>query len=141
MRSFVIKTYFDLFNIVLKSFPRFYTICIKCIEAEVLNLLNLGCLERKKKGAGGAAKTQRGYCPLASLGRNRGFLCRDRAFWFCVATWSFVSRHGSQAAGGWWVATGVFLVATELFSSGFLSRKGSSLSRDSVLFSVMTMSR
>ena len=49
MRSFVIKTYFDLFNIVLESFPRFYNVCIKCIETEVLNLLNLGCLERKKK--------------------------------------------------------------------------------------------
>ena len=33
-----------------------------------------------------------------------------------------VLRHGSQAAGGGWVATGVFLVATELFSPGFLLR-------------------
>ena len=41
MRSFVIKTYFDLFNIVLESFPKFYTVYIKCIEAEVMNLLQL----------------------------------------------------------------------------------------------------
>ena len=31
---------------------------------------------------------QKGYCPLASLGRDRGFLCRD------IASGS-VSRHGS----------------------------------------------
>ena len=42
------KTYFNLFNIVLEIFPIFYTVCIKCIEAEVLNLLNLRCLKRKK---------------------------------------------------------------------------------------------
>ena len=41
MRSVVIKTYFDLFNIVLGSFTIFYTVCIKYIEAEVLNLLIL----------------------------------------------------------------------------------------------------
>ena len=37
MRSFVITTYFDLFNIVLESFPKFYTACIICIEEVVLN--------------------------------------------------------------------------------------------------------
>ena len=42
MRSFVIKIHFDLFNIVCKVFPILYTVYIKCIEAEVLNLLNLG---------------------------------------------------------------------------------------------------
>ena len=31
------KVYFDLFNIVLESFPRFYTACVICIEAIVLN--------------------------------------------------------------------------------------------------------
>ena len=56
-------------------------------------------------------------------------------------TWFDVSQHGSQAAEGCWVATRVFLVATELLSSGFLSRRGSSLCRDSVLFSIVTMSR
>ena len=35
--KFVIKTYFYLFHIVLESFPRFYTACITCIEAVVLN--------------------------------------------------------------------------------------------------------
>ena len=40
MRSFVIKTYFDLFNIVFESFPRFYTACIICIEAVVLNKMH-----------------------------------------------------------------------------------------------------
>ena len=48
-------------------------------------------------------------------------------------------RHSSQVAKGGWVATGVFLVATELPSSSFLSRQGPSLCRDSVLFFVMTM--
>ena len=81
MRSFVIKNYFDLFNIALESFPRFYTVCIKCVGVEVLNSSNLGCLERKKKGVGSTEKAQRGYCPFLGLGRDRGFLCRDRAFW------------------------------------------------------------
>ena len=36
--------------------------------------------------------------------------------------------------------TRVFLVATELFLTGFLSRQGPSLCRDSVLCSVVTMS-
>ena len=63
MRNFVIKTYFDLFNIVLESFPIFYIVCIKCIEEEVLNSSNLGCLERKKK-VGSVEKAQRGYCPF-----------------------------------------------------------------------------
>ena len=43
---------------------------------------------------------------LGSLGRDKEFLDRDRAF-------GSVSRHGSQAAGRCRVATGVFLVATE----------------------------
>ena len=90
MRSFVIKTYFDLFNIVLESFPRYYTVFIKCIEAEVLNSSNLGCLERKKK-VGRAKKAQRGYYPFSGLGHARGFLCHDRSFWICVATWFAVS--------------------------------------------------
>ena len=38
------------------------------------------------------------------------------------------------------MATGVFLVATELPYFCFLSRQGPSLCRDNVLFSVMTMS-
>ena len=42
MRSFVIKTNFDLFNIVWKVFPILYTVCIKFIKAKVLNLLKLG---------------------------------------------------------------------------------------------------
>ena len=43
MISFVIKkkkTYFDLFNIVLECFPRFYTACIICIEEVVLNKMH-----------------------------------------------------------------------------------------------------
>ena len=40
MRSFVIKTYFDLFNIMLESFPRFYTAFIICIEAVVMNKMH-----------------------------------------------------------------------------------------------------
>ena len=34
---FCSKTYFNLFNIVLESFPRFYTAYIICIEEVVLN--------------------------------------------------------------------------------------------------------
>ena len=75
---------------------------------------------------------QRGYCLLVGLGRDRGFLHHDRAFWLCVATWSFVSQHGSQVAGGCWVATGVFLVAIELFSFGFLSQQCFILCSDNV---------
>ena len=64
----------------------------------------------------------KGYCMLAGFSRDRDFLCHDIAFWLCVTTWFSVSRHSSQAAGGCWVVTGVFLVATELFSFVFLSR-------------------
>ena len=38
--KFCNKTYFDLFNIVLKCFPIFYTACIICIEAVVLNQMH-----------------------------------------------------------------------------------------------------
>ena len=65
--------------------------------------------------------THTGYYLFADLGRDRGFLYRDRAFRLCVATWSSMLRHGSQAASSGWVATGIFLVMTELFSAGFLS--------------------
>ena len=51
-----------------------------------------------------------------------------------------MSRHSSQAAEGCWVAKGVFLVAIELPSFGFLWLWGPSLCRDNVLFSIMTMS-
>ena len=44
---------------------------------------------------------------LGDFGRDRGFLCRDRAFLFYVATRFFVSRHGSKAAGDGWVMSGV----------------------------------
>ena len=50
MRSFVIKTHFDLFNIVWKVFTRLYIVCIKCIKAEVLNLMKLGESLRCKNG-------------------------------------------------------------------------------------------
>ena len=36
--------------------------------------------------------THAGYCQFSGLGH-------DRAFWLCVATWSSMSRHGSQVAG------------------------------------------
>ena len=36
-KKFCNKNYFDLFNIVLESFPIFYTVCIICIEVVVLN--------------------------------------------------------------------------------------------------------
>ena len=35
-RSFVIKTYFDLFNMVLDSSPRIHTVCRISIELEIL---------------------------------------------------------------------------------------------------------
>ena len=35
---------------------------------------------------GGAEKAQKGYIPLAGLGRDKGFLRRNRVFKFCVAT-------------------------------------------------------
>ena len=54
---------------------------------------------------------------LGSLGYDKDFLGRNRAS-------SSVSRHGSHAAGHCRVATGVFLVATELFFSCFSIRQG-----------------
>ena len=53
MRSFVIKTYFDLFNIVLESFPRFYTTYIICIEVVVLNKMHW-----ERVGGAGNAKNR-----------------------------------------------------------------------------------
>ena len=55
---------------------------------------------KEKKKVGDTEMAQRGYCPFSGLGLNRGFLCRDKAFWLCVATWFFMSRHGSQAVRG-----------------------------------------
>ena len=52
MRIFVIKTYFDLFNIVLESFPIFYTACIICIKAVILNKMHC----ERVGGAGNAKK-------------------------------------------------------------------------------------
>ena len=52
MRIFVIKTYFDLFNIVLESFPIFYTACIICIKAIILNKMHC----ERVGGAGNAKK-------------------------------------------------------------------------------------
>ena len=46
-----------------------------------------------------------GYCMLVGFGRDRGFLGRDRAFWFCVATVGFVSRQDLVLVGCSWVAT------------------------------------
>ena len=62
--------------------------------------------------AGGAEKARKGYCMLGSLGCDRDFLGRNRAS-------GSVSGHGSHAKGCCRVATGVFLVATELFFSYF----------------------
>ena len=80
--------------------------------------------KKKKKEVGSAEKGQKGYCPFLGLGHDKGFLCCDRAFWLYVATWSSMSRHGSQAVGGDWVATGVFLVATKCFLLIFYRDRG-----------------
>ena len=68
--------------------------------------------------SGGAEKAQKGYYMLEGLGRDRGFLYRDRAFWLCVMTVGFVSRQDLVLAGCSWVATVVALccdnVATEV---------------------------
>ena len=34
-----------------------------------------------------------GNCTLVGFGRDKGFLGRNKAFWFCVATVGFVSRQ------------------------------------------------
>ena len=47
-------------------------------------MLNLGCLERKNKKRTGDA--ERATVLFLGLGRDIGFLCRDRAFWLYVAT-------------------------------------------------------
>ena len=53
--------------------------------------------------AGDAEKVQKGYCMLAGLDRDRGFLYYDKAFWFCVSTSGFVSRQDLVLAGCSWV--------------------------------------
>ena len=56
-----------------------------CIEYRVFR-------KKEKKKVGDAEMTHAGYCQFSGLGH-------DRAFWLCVATWSSMSRHGSQVAG------------------------------------------
>ena len=48
----------------------------------------------------------------ASLGRDKGFLGRDRVFWFFVATVGFLSRQDLVLAGCSWVATVFLFVVT-----------------------------
>ena len=92
MRSFVIKTYLNLFNNVLESFPIFYTVCIACIEAIVRNSLQLGESWRCKKGPERLLHVGRfglrhiflvmcrdgGVCVATGLGLGRVFLGRGR---------------------------------------------------------------
>ena len=66
---------------------------------------------KKKKRVGDAGKAQKGYYTLAGLGRDRGFLyrdreklCRDKALWFRVETVGFVSRQDLILARCSWVA-------------------------------------
>ena len=53
---------------------------------------------------GGPKNVYKGYCTLAGLGGDRGFLCRDRTFWFYVAVVGFVSRQDLILARCSWVA-------------------------------------
>ena len=72
MRKSCNKTHFLYDLCSLQLFPRF--LVVFCDER--------GSWER----VGNTRKTQKGYCSLARLGRDRGFLYSDRAFWLCVAT-------------------------------------------------------
>ena len=58
---------------------------------------------------GGVEKAPKGYCSLAGLGRDKGYLYHDRAFWFCVTTVDFVLQHELVFAGCSWVAVMVSL--------------------------------
>ena len=67
-RSFVIKTYFDLFNMVLDSFPRFQFACRISIELVVLNGMYL-----ERAGSVGKEEDEGGYCPFLSFDRDIEF--------------------------------------------------------------------
>ena len=81
---------------------------------------------------------KKGYYTLTSFGQDRDFLCRDRAFRLCVATWFSMSQHSSQAAGGCWVATGVFLVVQSYFILSFCHDMGNHDVAIMFWFSVVT---
>ena len=132
MRNFVIKTYFDLFNIVLESFPIFYIVCIKCIEAEVLNSSNLGCLERKKKGWK-CRKDPKRLLPIFGFGSRQRFSLSRQIFlalfhymvlcvtiWFPSCTWLLVRDSGfpnRDIVVFFWfsIATGVLPMSRQCF--------------------------
>ena len=106
MRIFVIKTYFDLFNIVLESFPIFYTACVICIEAVVFNKMHwerVGGSRNAKnrllhvwvvtgdswlRQSAGNAKNRL----LLVLGRDRGFLVATEFFFGFVSRQEFLCR-------------------------------------------------
>ena len=90
--------------------------------------------KKKRKGVRDAGKAQKGYCPLAGVGCDRGFLCRYRAFWFYVVTWFYVSRHGSQTIGVAGSRQGFSLLRLSCFSPLFLSRQRSLQCRNSFYF-------
>ena len=71
-RSFVIKTYFALFNMVLDSFPRFQFACRISIELVVFNEMYW-----ETAGSAGKEENEGGYCP---------FLCFDGNIEFSIAT-------------------------------------------------------
>ena len=55
-RSFVIKTYFDLFNMVLDSFPKFHTACrisIKLVGLNKMHWKRVGSARREEERWGG----------------------------------------------------------------------------------------
>ena len=67
-RSFVIKTYFDLFNMVLDSFPRFQSACRISIEFVVLNGMYW-----ERAGSAGREEEEGGYCPFLGFDRDKEF--------------------------------------------------------------------
>ena len=131
MSSFVIKTYFDLFNIVFESFPRFYTVCIKCTKAEVLNLLKLGESWRCRNGPD----------RLQPIG---WVWVTTEVFFVVIELSSSVSRHGSLCRD---MVHGCrrLLGRDRGFPSRnrvvFLSRQRPPRCCNNVLFFVVTMSR
>ena len=65
-----------MINIVWQGFPRF----LVAFVIKRLLYIEFKVFRNKKKGAGGAENAQKGYYILGGLGRDSGFLCRDRAF-------------------------------------------------------------
>ena len=123
-----------MINTIWKSY--FQVPCCLCNKKKLLYIEFRVFRKRRKKKSWRCRNDPGWLLPFFGFGSGQRFslsrqsflaLCRDMILY--VATWFSSCRRC-------WVAIGIFLVMTKLFSVGFFSRHGSSLCRNSFLSSV-----